>query len=507
MYHIAFDFMGYRLHFSDFEVPVFRHLHRTPSQLHPNSLAFIRAFEMTATYLGFSLEIPLFFYAFHLQRSKLKASKFHCLAKRHLSGTGQRCHWAPLIGPDGRPALEDYSRFPLLWRKGHYLKPASDFVYSEQELSDEELANYEPLKTIVSGFPRKVYEDEDGNPLHDAAGAPTTKKSYIGTSNMSSIAVKLRKSKANKDKRQAAGLGTSSTTVPPPTPRGEDAETEGNRVEIVDLENVGERVEDGARPSKVSRVDETDASASGYVPSVVPRYVILLAMGSQELLKQKSVIVISDAEKTVMDNIGRKALKNELIDAIMHAFKLMEIASYLNGKECKYLEERDAAKDEATFFKQKLEQTKVNHVAYKEKYVLQAGLLTKLDEKEKEAARLTTEKGELEGQFASLVDEKKTLKEKIQELENRLCASVSAVDPEESLVDPNGEYNGFTRAALIAKIFELDSQQLDVAKSSFDNDVAQLMVLNPVMDLVTDGASELKEVHDGVIVSTTHDEN
>ncbi|GAU50993.1 hypothetical protein TSUD_411550 [Trifolium subterraneum] len=203
----------------------------------------------------------------------------------------------------------------------------------------------------VSGFPRKVYEDEDGNPLLDI-------------------------------------------------------ETEGNHAEIVDLDNVGERIKDETHPSKVAQVDETDASTSGRVPSVVPRFVIPPVMGSQELLKQKSVIVVSDAEKTVMDDMGPDALKNEFIDAMVSAFKLMEIASYLNGKECKYLEERDAAKEEAVFFKQKLEHAKVNHAAYMEKYVLQAGLLIKLYEKEKEAARLTIEKGGLEGQLASLVAEK-----------------------------------------------------------------------------------------------------
>ncbi|GAU10777.1 hypothetical protein TSUD_424820, partial [Trifolium subterraneum] len=79
MYQIAFEHMGYRLPFSDFEVAVFRYLHLTPSQLHPNSLAFIRAFEMTTAYLGFMPTIPLFFHAFHLQRSKPKgdaANKF-----------------------------------------------------------------------------------------------------------------------------------------------------------------------------------------------------------------------------------------------------------------------------------------------------------------------------------------------------------------------------------------------------------------------------------------------
>jgi hypothetical protein len=218
MYQIAFEHMGYRLPFSDFEVAVFKYLHLTPSQLHLNSLAFIRAFEMTAAYLGFMPTIPLFFHAFHLQRSRPKgdaANKFGWVSLKQsvklfemflesvrgfkdsyffvkplnsvswqsviYQGPAKDATGAPLIGPDGRQVLEDYSRFPLSWRKSHYLKPASDFIYSAEELSVEELSNYEQMKVFVSGFPRKSYEDEEGNPVLDEMGVPVTKKTFIDT--------------------------------------------------------------------------------------------------------------------------------------------------------------------------------------------------------------------------------------------------------------------------------------------------------------------------------------
>ncbi|GAU51655.1 hypothetical protein TSUD_190920 [Trifolium subterraneum] len=385
MYQIAFEHMGYRLPFSDFEVAVFRHLHLTPSQLHPNFLAFIRAFEITAVYLGFMLTIPLFFHAFHLQRSKPKgdADKKYgwVLLKKSLKlfemflefvrgfkdsyffvkplnsvawqsviyrGLAKDATRAPLIGPNGRPVMDDYSRFPLSWRKNHYLRPASDFVYSGEELTVEELSNYEQLKTFVMGFPRKVLEDEDGNPVLDEAGVPVTKKSFINTrkllacknmaeteacfQEMLTIAAKLRKSKNNKEKRQAAGLGSSSATAPPPTPGGDSVETLGTHTVFVDLEDTGERVINNPRPSKVSRVEETYTSASGRVPSTLPRFVIPPAIGSPGLIR-KSSVAISDVEKAIMDDMGLKALKNELTDAMVSAFKLMEISSYLNDRE------------------------------------------------------------------------------------------------------------------------------------------------------------------------------
>ena len=71
MYEIVFCEMGLRLPFSDFEVAVFWHLRVALSQLHPNEIAFMRAFEIVCDYLKIGATIPLFFYCFHLQRSKI----------------------------------------------------------------------------------------------------------------------------------------------------------------------------------------------------------------------------------------------------------------------------------------------------------------------------------------------------------------------------------------------------------------------------------------------------
>ena len=71
MYDIVFREMGLRLPFSNFEVAVFRHLHMAPSQLHPNGIAFVRAFETVYDHMKIGATIPLFFYCFHIQRSKV----------------------------------------------------------------------------------------------------------------------------------------------------------------------------------------------------------------------------------------------------------------------------------------------------------------------------------------------------------------------------------------------------------------------------------------------------
>ncbi|GAU10526.1 hypothetical protein TSUD_419430, partial [Trifolium subterraneum] len=358
MYQIAFEQMGYRLPFSDFEVAVFRYLHLTPSQLHPNSLAFIRAFEMTAAYLGFLPTIPLFFHAFHLQRSKPKgdaANKFGWVSLKQSTklfeiflesvrgfkdcyffvkplnsiswqsviyrGPAKDATGAPLVGPDGRQILEDYSHFPLSWRKSHYMKPASDFVYSTEELTVEELSNYEQMKAFVDSFPRKYYEDEEGNPVLDGEGFPLTKKAFIDTKRllackseaemealfqeMSTVAAKLRKSKAAKEKRQAAMLGASSVAAP--SPGGDNIDNARTNTAVVDLDDVAVHGETQPRPAKVSRVDITNTSATGRATPSSPRFVLPPAIGSPDLVR-KSPVALSDAEQAIMNDMGPEAL-------------------------------------------------------------------------------------------------------------------------------------------------------------------------------------------------------
>ncbi|MCI82455.1 hypothetical protein A2U01_0103729, partial [Trifolium medium] len=54
--------------FNDLETAVFAHLRVSPSQLHPNSMAFLRAFEVTPGYLEIVPTLKMFFHAFGLQR-------------------------------------------------------------------------------------------------------------------------------------------------------------------------------------------------------------------------------------------------------------------------------------------------------------------------------------------------------------------------------------------------------------------------------------------------------
>ncbi|GAU48879.1 hypothetical protein TSUD_406580 [Trifolium subterraneum] len=199
-------------------------------------------------------------------------------------------------------------------------------------------------------------------------------------------------------------------------------------------------------------------------------FVLPPAMGHDCLLDGKIVVKISDADQNILASMGPESLRNVVADSSVAVFKLLEVATFLNGRECKYLREREM----------KLEHTP-----------RALGKVTKL---EKELHDAKEEEGKL--------------KEKVGELEEKLSSLTltSTTDEEEKKVDSTGTYAKFSRADLIAKIYEVRDLQLEIASSSFQNALAQLQVLNPGIQLVTDGLDELKEVRDGRIATPPHEE-
>jgi len=68
MYEVVFKDMGFRLPFSDFQREMLRWTKLSPSQIHPNSYAFMRAFELVCDYLRIPVSKNVIFTIFTVQR-------------------------------------------------------------------------------------------------------------------------------------------------------------------------------------------------------------------------------------------------------------------------------------------------------------------------------------------------------------------------------------------------------------------------------------------------------
>ncbi|MCI63618.1 hypothetical protein A2U01_0084875, partial [Trifolium medium] len=62
-------------------------------------------------------------------------------------------------------------------------------------------------------------------------------------------------------------------------------------------------------------------------------------------------------------------------------FKLLEVVTFLNGRECKYLKERDDARRELQVLGKKLEESKASCEGYREQHKTLAADLQKAEEK------------------------------------------------------------------------------------------------------------------------------
>ncbi|XP_045819213.1 uncharacterized protein LOC123912700 [Trifolium pratense] len=180
----------------------------------------------------------------------------------------------------------------------------------------------------------------------------------------------------------------------------------------------------------------------------------------------------------------------------MALLKLVEVATFLNGRECKYLEERDEARKELPLLQRRLAESEAScEVFREERKTLSANL--------KEAEDRLKTVSEERDSAVQKADEQKVL---IGELEGKLerLQVTRVVEDREKELDPQGEYASSSRADLIAKIQELESNMVAAAAFSFNNAVAQLRILNP--SLIEEGLDEEKEVRDGAIVTPDDDE-
>ncbi|GAU51984.1 hypothetical protein TSUD_417830 [Trifolium subterraneum] len=480
--------------------------------------------------------VPLFFHIFGIQRSRPRGNvtdkcgwvslkqhkKYFEIFEESLRGFKDKWYvvrpitsagWKTILvrGPkvddegrvqhrdDGEPIEVDCERFPFCWTKRHYAREAKSFTFKKGALSKEELADLKALDDFVEEFSPSLWEDREGNPVCDEEGYQLSSKRFIHTKallrcstrveaedllrEMKNTQATLRKLAAEKKKR---ALGASSST-----PVISEQTSPSPSIEVTGERRVEEVVVDG-RPPKSARTTGGGSGPHRLAPGrSAEEFVIPPAMGHDCVVDGRTRMKISDADQSILASMGPESIRNVVAESSVAVFKLLEVATFLNGRECKYLQERDEARAHAKGFGERLS-------------VVEKDLSLETKALEESQAKVT----QLEKDLLDAREEERRLKDKVGELEEKLSSMtlVSTADEEEKSVDPAGTYAGLTRAGLISKIYEVSDLQLEVASSSFKNAVAQLRVLNPGVELITEGLDEMKEIVDGRIASPALDE-
>ncbi|PNY01279.1 hypothetical protein L195_g024571, partial [Trifolium pratense] len=218
-----------------------------PSQLHPNSWAFILAYEYLCEYRVVRPTLPLFLRVFNIQ----------CKSTRGEDRAVPRQNWVSLkqqddvrlfkmftdyvrhfkeryyiVRPESpaardnllepRPDLDDNGvvrrdaagrvltrmelKFPLSWTYVHFHKGHREYMTRDADLSAEDKASFEDVKSYVDGFTPTEWVNKRGEIILDEDGNPRTSKRFINTrellecrntEEMESIADRMLKAAAN----------------------------------------------------------------------------------------------------------------------------------------------------------------------------------------------------------------------------------------------------------------------------------------------------------------------
>ena len=152
MYEVVFKDIGFRLPFSNFQREVLRWTKLSPTQIHPNSYAFMRAFELLCDYFHIPASKNVFFSFFTVQRGtdwvsfRQTQKMFEAFAWKIWSFKERFF----LVQPKSVAALENLLEaakeggqerrpyFHLCWSQDHFAYEPKDFGRTVATLTDEE---------------------------------------------------------------------------------------------------------------------------------------------------------------------------------------------------------------------------------------------------------------------------------------------------------------------------------------------------------------------------------
>ncbi|CAJ2651901.1 unnamed protein product [Trifolium pratense] len=264
---------------------------------------------------------------------------------------------------------------------------------------------------------------------------------------MSSAVAALRQARAAKNKREASNTVATSSAHQSPTASAADR---SKRIRLS-----GEDDTSSCREQEIVDLDDQDDSSNPGPHRLAPGvpaddFVLPPIYAHGPLLSGDTKVKINPAYEAILTNMGPEALRSEIATQSMALLKLIEVATFLNGRECKYLKERDEARKELSVLERKLAKSEASCEGYREEHkTLSANLKESED-------RLKTLSDERDG----ILQQVEELKAKVNELEGKLAGqqATEVVEEEEREIDPQGEYASSSRAALIAKIQEYESK-------------------------------------------------
>ncbi|GAU10390.1 hypothetical protein TSUD_423390, partial [Trifolium subterraneum] len=125
-------------------------------------------------------------------------------------------------------------------------------------------------------------------------------------------------------------------------------------IDLTREKRVPEGVPGDGRPPKSARTDGGGSSIVGghkLLPGrPVAEFVLPPVMGHECLLEEKTTVKLAPVDETILASMGPESIKNVVAESFVAVFKLLEVATFLNGRKCKYLRERDEARAHAKDF-------------------------------------------------------------------------------------------------------------------------------------------------------------
>ncbi|CAJ2668024.1 unnamed protein product [Trifolium pratense] len=529
MYELAFKELGFKLPFSNFECEVFGRLKVAPSQLHPNSMAFIRAYPILCRYLDVEATVPLFFHIFKIQKQivgerqgwvslKHASAKIFKMFVESARGFKERYYvvkpvtqaardslymdkellqedGSPRLNEQGVPMTERVPRFPLAWSSEHFEMRTEEYLTAAVDLSPEEQAGFLKLKTYVKGFKPCTFTVASGAVALDKKGRPRVEPRFVNTKallacksveeekvlldNMADLASELFKLAAEhkgdkpKKKTKRAKVGSSSTMNLEETASGSPSQSSPV---------VSSKVAPGSRTKRqrdevMATIVDLSEGDGGFV---------LPACLSNRSFFDNHPLQVPVSERNHVLGTSAAARQEQLTQDVAAVIRLAETALVLNEGGPTYEAEKLAAKN------RKLEA----EITLLENDLLDLRSKQENYFKNMEEARLTAEQLEktnkvLEDLKVSSAEQRSKMLEEMAMLQAK-CAPLED-EKEETL-------KFVTRGDLVKEIRRLGGLMLASMVHGWKNAIAQLKIVNVEHGLITEGIHKLKKVENGQIV-------